>query len=79
MGKGKTLITEPLMLESTGQQILQELKALNGSFPALVAQVQQNADDIQVLQGAAYAVTGISELDGKLHAVYDPENNNEES
>lgn len=79
MGTGKTLITESLMLESTGQAILAELKALNGSLPALAEQVQQNADDIQVLQGAAYAVTGISELDGKLHAVYDPENNNEES
>lgn len=71
MGTGKTMISEPLMLESTGQAILAELKELNQNMAQQTAQVQQNTEDIQALQGAAYAVTGISVIDGKLNAVYD--------
>ncbi len=77
MGTGKTLITEPLMLESTGQAILEQLRTLNNNLPALAEQVQQNTEDITVLQGAAYAVTGISEIDGQLNAVYEEENSEE--
>ena len=79
MGTGKTMISEPVMLESTAQEILAELKELNQNMAQQTAQVRQNTEDIQALQGAAYAVTGISELDGKLNAVYEQGNNNEES